>query len=257
MKRQILVLGIAVVAAACSPGSGGSSPEAGQPPGAAAAAPEATPAGPAPGTHGSSHATHSAASSAEAPAARTAPAATEPARPRFREVTVPSGTALSLKLQTDVASDTSKAEDKVRATLDRPLVVDGTTAVPVGAEVVGSVLDAQESGRVKGRASVAFQFERLHAWKENYDIRTARIAREAEATKGKDATKIGIGAGAGAAVGAIAGGKKGAGIGALIGGGAGTGVVMATKGEEVRLAAGTVVSTTLAEALKVSVPIEH
>jgi hypothetical protein len=163
---------------------------------------------------------------------------------------------LNVKLQTPLASDTSKAEDKVRATLSKPLVIDGTTAVPAGAEVTGSVLEAHESGRVKGRASIALRFERLHAWKDVYDIRTARISREAAATKGEDAKKIGIGAGAGAAVGAIAGGKKGAGIGALVGGGAGTGVVMATKGEEVRLAAGTVVSTTLAEAVKVTVPLQ-
>jgi hypothetical protein len=171
-------------------------------------------------------------------------------------VTIPSGTTLSLRLQTPVASDTSKAEDKVRAVLSKALVVDGTTAVPAGAEVVGSVLEANQSGRVKGRASVALRFERLHAWKETYDIHTARIAREAAATKGEDAKKVGIGTGAGAIVGAIAGGKKGAAIGGLVGAGAGTGVVLATRGEEVRLAAGTVVNTKLADALKVTVPIE-
>ena len=258
MKKPILVLSIAVVTAACSSNTGGSSPAAGQAPeGSTAVAPAtAGAAAPAGGTDVAGHPSRSSAASAEAAVARTAPAAAaEPAKPKFKEVTVPPGTTLSLKLQTDVASDTSKAEDKVRATLNKPLVVDGTTAVPAGAEVLGSVLTAQESGRVKGRAAVAFQFEHLHAWKESYDIQTARIAREAEATKGEDAKKIGIGAGAGAAIGAIAGGKKGAGIGALVGGGAGTGVVMATKGEEVRLAAGTVVSTTLAQALKVNVPI--
>src|SRR5262245_8031126 len=94
MKRLILVLEIALVAPACSPSSGGSSPEAGQPPaGSAAAAPAATPAVPAPGPHASSRATHSSASSPEAPAARTAPASTAPPKHRFKEVTVPSGTA--------------------------------------------------------------------------------------------------------------------------------------------------------------------
>jgi len=38
---------------------------------------------------------------------------------------------------------------------------------------------------------------------------------------GKDAAKVGVGAGAGAVVGGIAGGGKGAAVGALIGGGAG------------------------------------
>jgi hypothetical protein len=52
----------------------------------------------------------------------------------------------------------------------------------------------------------------------------------ARATKGRDAMKIGIGSGVGAAIGAIAGGGMGAAIGAAAGGGAGTGVVLATRG---------------------------
>ena len=53
---------------------------------------------------------------------------------------------------------------------------------------------------------------------------------------------IGIGAGAGAIVGAIVDGKKGAGIGALIGGAAGTGVVLTNTGKQVELGTGTRVS---------------
>jgi hypothetical protein len=42
---------------------------------------------------------------------------------------------------------------------------------------------------------------------------------------------VGIGAGVGAAIGAIAGGGKGAAIGAGAGGAAGTGTVLATRGD--------------------------
>jgi hypothetical protein len=175
--------------------------------------------------------------------------------PRWREVTVPSGTRLRVKLVNGVASDTSHVEDPVRGTLAEPLVVDGTVAVALGAEVGGSVLEAQQSGRVKGRASVAIRFDHLQTGGESHTIETARIAREAQATKGEDATKIGIGAGAGALVGAIAGGKKGAAVGTAVGAGAGTGVVLATRGEEVRLPAGTVVITTLQAPLTIQVPV--
>jgi hypothetical protein len=72
----------------------------------------------------------------------------------------------------------------------------------------------------------------LHTTGGNFvEISTNSISREAKATKGKDATKIGIGSGIGAAVGAIAGGGKGAAIGAAAGAGAGTGVVLATTGD--------------------------
>jgi len=76
-------------------------------------------------------------------------------------------------------------------------------------------------------------------------ISTETITREAASTKGKDAAKIGVGAGAGAVIGGIIGGGSGAATGAAIGGGAGTATVLATKGDEVRLPAGTPVMVTL------------
>ncbi|RPH62027.1 MAG: hypothetical protein EHM89_06260 [Acidobacteria bacterium] len=178
-----------------------------------------------------------------------------PPQPQFRELTIPAGTRLSLTLSTSVASDTSKVEDAVRARLAKPVMIDGVEAMPQGAELVGSVTEAERSGRVKGLASVAFRFQRLTAWDETHDIQTARIARQAESTKKEDATKVGIGAGAGALIGAIAGGGKGAAIGGAVGAGAGTGAVMATRGDEVSLPAGTTVTTTLQEPLTVRVPL--
>lgn len=189
-------------------------------------------------------------------AASTAAAPSEPPKPKFHEATIPSGTSVSLTLVTPVASDSSKIEDTVKAKVSKPVVVDGVTVVPEGAEVHGSVLEANESGRVKGRASVAFRFSKLHAWNDTYEIRSSRIAREAKATKGDDAKKVGIGAGAGALVGALAGGKKGAAVGGAIGAGAGTGVVLATKGDEVRLGPGASVTATIQEPVKILVPIE-
>ena len=80
---------------------------------------------------------------------------------------------------------------------------------------------------------------------ERYDIATAPLSHQAPATKGEDATKIAVGAGAGAAIGALLGGGDGAAKGAAIGGAGGTGVVLATRGEEVRVGSGTSVTTRL------------
>ena len=82
------------------------------------------------------------------------------------------------------------------------------------------------------------------------DGRTVRLSasefrREAKSTKGKDAKKIGVGAGVGAAIGAIAGGGKGAAIGAGVGGAAGTGAVLATHGDPAVIGAETRLSFTL------------
>jgi hypothetical protein len=170
--------------------------------------------------------------------------------PKLREMTIPAGTRLSVKLSTPIASDTSKIEDTVRGTVARAVRVDGAVAVPVGAEIVGSVVESQESGRVKCRARIAFRFNSLVIEEERHDIRTALVAREAESSTKDDVKKGGIGAAAGAVVGGILGGGKGAAVGAGVGG---AGAVVATRGKEVRLAAGDTVTATLQNPLTVLV----
>jgi len=211
-----------------------------------AKAPEDTPAADASGTTGNA-ATAPISAATSAPAAPAAPVAT------FKEVTIPSGTTLRLSLQSGVASDTSRVEEPVRATLRSPVSVNGQVVVPAGSEVSGVVTEAEESGRVKGRARVAMRFNSLRAGGESYDIRTSGYAQEAAATKKQDATKIAVGAGAGAALGAILGGGSGAAKGAAIGGAGGTGVVLATKGKEVRLGPGAAITTRLTAPLTVRV----
>jgi hypothetical protein len=167
-------------------------------------------------------------------------------------LTIPEGTTLSVTLETPVASDTSKVEDPLRGTLAKAVRVSGTVVVPAGSAITGSVLEANRSGRVKGLASVAFRFERLVVRGESFEIRTARVVRQAAANRRDDVTKGGIGAGVGAIVGGIVGGGKGAAIGA---GAGGAGAVLATRGREIRLGAGTVVSARLEAPITVSVPI--
>jgi hypothetical protein len=192
---------------------------------------------------------------AAAPAG-SAPAAAVPPASTMVTLDVPSGTELVLTLDTGVSSDTARPEQTVRATVARPVIVDGTAVIPEGAVVTGTVVSAERSGRVKGLASIALRFNEVTVARTPYRINTSRIAREAEATKGEDATKIGIGAGVGTAIGAIAGGKKGAAIGAGIGGGAGAGAVLATRGKEVSIPAGATLRTRIQEAVSITVPVK-
>ena len=171
----------------------------------------------------------------------------------FREVTLPVGTTLPLSLTSSLASDTSAVEDAVSATTTQAIIINSREVIPVGAVVRGNVTAVDDSGRVKGRAMVAFRFTSLSSGADRYDMESALVSRQAPATKGEDATKIGIGAGAGAIIGGLLGGKKGAAEGAAVGGGAGTGVVLATKGKEIRLGPGADVSSQLTAPLVVRV----
>jgi hypothetical protein len=172
-------------------------------------------------------------------------AAETPSRDIYRDVTIPSGTTLSLSLTSSMASDTSAVEDPVTATLTRAVSIDGREALPAGTKLIGNVTQVDDSGRVKGRAMIAFRFTSLQTDGERYDVQTAALTHVAPATKRQDATKIGIGAGAGAVIGGLLGGGDGAAKGAAIGGGGGTGVVLATKGKEIRLAPGADVTSRL------------
>lgn len=147
-------------------------------------------------------------------------------------VVLEEGTSLKVRTTTAVSTKSHKTGDPFSATLMEPLVVNGKEIAPRGAEVHGVVAESDPGGRVKGVARLSVRLTSLTlANGERIDIVTNTIARRARTTKKKDATKIAVGSGVGAAVGAIAGGGRGAAIGAAAGGGAGTGVVLATRGE--------------------------
>jgi hypothetical protein len=181
-------------------------------------------------------------------------ASAEPARV-VREITLPAGTALPVVLEETVGSDISRVEQPVRAHIARPVAVRGQTVVPQGSLVSGVVTDATRSGKVKGRAHVAVRFDTLvrRGDEARYPIQTAAIGRVAPGTKKKDALKIGLPAAGGAVIGGLLGGEKGAVIGGAAGGGAGTAVVMSTRGKEVRLAKGSVLTLRLTRPLTVRV----
>ena len=180
----------------------------------------------------------------------------KPALPRmakFREYVVEPRT-LHLTLDTPVHSETSHVGEPVHARLPEAIVVDDVEVVPAGAAVHGEITHVNPSGKVKGRASLGLRFTEIEAHGDSYDMSAGWFA-EAKSTKGKDAAKIGIGAGAGAVIGGLLGGKKGALTGAAIGGGAGTALVLTTEGKPIAVGKGAPVNVRMAEAIEVRVPI--
>jgi len=185
-----------------------------------------------------------------------APAPRPVAKPRFRDVTAPAGTELPLELTTALSSETAQIEAPVTARLRRAVVVDGLTVFPAGAVFHGNVTEVERAGRVKGRSHLAFRFTQVTIDEQRDSVATHSVSFEGEATKSEDATKVGAGAGIGAVIGGIVGGGKGAAKGAVIGGAAGAGTVLATRGRDVELAAGSEVNTTLATPFGVRVELE-
>jgi hypothetical protein len=148
-------------------------------------------------------------------------------------VEVPAGTSIQVRLAQPLSSKTNQSGQTFETTLENDLVVDGQLVAPEGSRLMGTVVDAKASGKVKGRAQMSITISQLLVDSDSYDLDTGTLSFEADSTAKKDAGRIGIGAGAGAIIGAIAGGGKGAAIGTAIGAGAGTGVTLATSGKEV------------------------
>ena len=172
-----------------------------------------------------------------------------------REVTIPAGSILRVRVTRGFGSDFSRVEDPVTATLARSVVIDGLTVLPAGSRVSGYVSDARRAGKVKGRGRVAVRFTNIVPARdsETYGMSTRPWVAVARATKKKDAATIGIPAAGGAIVGALVDGKKGAGIGAAVGGGAGTAVVLTTRGKEVRVGRGAILAVRLSQPLTIRV----
>jgi hypothetical protein len=164
-------------------------------------------------------------------------------------VVIPAGTTLTLALESPLSSATSRAGDTVLATLVSEVTAGDKVALPAGSEVRGRVTAAVGSGRVKGRARLAFAFDRAVVKGKEHALTAQAVDITAGDSHKRDAAIAGGAAAAGGIIGAIAGGKGGAGKGLLIGGAAGAGTVLATKGKEVALPAGRQLQVTLSEDL--------
>lgn len=71
---------------------------------------------------------------------------------RSDPMTVPAQTAIHVTLDQAVASNQNRPGDHFDATVSEPVVIDGKTVIPQGAHAEGLVVDAKQSGRLRGRA---------------------------------------------------------------------------------------------------------
>jgi len=148
---------------------------------------------------------------------------------------IPAGSAITVRVGSEISSGTAKAGDRFDATLARNLVVQGRSA--------------KSSGRLHAPGQLGLRLTSVQVNGRMVPVSTRSYFAKGKGHTKSNATKIGGGAAAGALIGGLVGGGKGAGIGALAGGGAGTGVAAATgKQEAVIPAEAALTFTTIASA---------
>jgi len=199
----------------------------------------------------SSSAPNAPASNSATPA--TAPA-TAPAPPPPLPVVIPAGTTITVTLDQTVNSQTANNGDPFAASMAVPLTSGSLVVLPVGTKVGGTVVTAQSAGKFKGNALLQLVIDSVRINGTRYPMQTNEFEDVGKGRGKRTAVGAGGGAAFGAIVGALAGGGKGAAIGALAGGGAGTAGAAFTGKKDIVLPAETRLHFKLAQPLTIPAP---
>jgi hypothetical protein len=152
----------------------------------------------------------------------TASAPTPAPAPLPPPVVIDVGTTLTVTIDQTVGTKTNNTGDRFAASLAEPVTVNGNQVLPTGTKATGTLVQADSAGHVKGGAVLALTLDSLTINGMKYSIETSQYEQTIKSRGKRTAVGAGGGAAFGAIVGALAGGGKGAAIGALAGGGAGT-----------------------------------
>ena len=146
--------------------------------------------------------------------------------------TLPTGTALKMKLENTLATFSTKGGDPFSARVTEPVVLDGKAVIPIGTTVQGRVTKTSEPRRIAGKPTIAIFPETmvlpngdrfmLNAMLVDTDRGSGTDVNNEGQFKGsghdgKDITKVAMGTGGGMLVGGLIGGGKGLLVGGAIG----------------------------------------
>jgi hypothetical protein len=148
------------------------------------------------------------------------------------QTSLPTGTAVKMKLDTTLTTFSSKTGDAFSARVTEPVVLDGKTVIPIGATFEGRVTKTTEPRRIAGKPTIAVFPENLvlpngDRFTLNASLVDTNARHGTDVTTegqfkgaghdGTDLTQIGMGTGGGMLLGGLIGGAKGFVIGGAIG----------------------------------------
>jgi hypothetical protein len=165
--------------------------------------------------------------------------------------TLPIGSTISVSVDETVSSKNAAVGQKVAGSVAADVTENGKVVIPKGAKANLAVASVASAGKFKGQPKLYLKLVSVEVRGKTYAA-SANWAGQTGSSRGKrTAVGAGGGAAAGAVIGALAGGGKGAAIGAVVGGGAGTGAAAMTGKTEVEIRAEQKVSFKLKTALTV------
>jgi hypothetical protein len=165
-------------------------------------------------------------------------------------VTVPAGAQIDVRLDQTLSSEHVRRGAQWQGVVVNPVVVDGKEAIPSGAIVEGIVVDAAEAKR-GNRARLELGVRAVRIGERKTSLQASSEAVVAGSTRARNLGAIAGGAAAGALIGKATSDKPG--TGALIGGAVATGAVAASKGYQVVLSDGTIMTFVVSDDVAVKV----
>lgn len=147
-------------------------------------------------------------------------------------ISLPAGTSMKVKLETALATSSSKSGDAFSGRITEAVLLDGKPVIPIGATVEGRVSQATQPRRISGKPTIGIFPESLvmpngdrfmlNAMLVDTDLHHGTDVNDEGQFKGrghdgKDLTQIGMGTGGGMLAGGLIGGAKGMVIGGAIG----------------------------------------
>jgi hypothetical protein len=148
-------------------------------------------------------------------------------------VTIDNGALLRIRINQTLDSDRTQPGTRFDGVVVNDVAAGGAVAIPRGATVQGTVVDAKSSGALKGRGELSLQLTQVTLGGQTFPIVSDVWAHNGGDKAVQSVNSTIIGGGLGALVGAAAGGGAGAAIGAGVGGALGLGASAASHSGQV------------------------
>lgn len=178
-----------------------------------------------------------------------------------KSVTVPAGTAIPIRLSSEISTKTAKIGDTFRGTVASNVQQGGYTVIATGTAVTGAVMNAKSGGRFSGSASLSIQLVsarlRTGSGIQDVSLATQPLSDEAPGKGGSTAARSGVGAALGGLLGAVTGGGTGAVVGGVGGGAAGAASSGITRGKQIDLKPEQLFQFTTSAPLEVTVVLRN
>lgn len=179
------------------------------------------------------------------------PANAAPPQPVYQNVTLSAGTDIPIRITETLDSQTTQSGTPFSGVVTREIDANGFVAIPAGAAVSGTVVEAKDATHFKGNSILSLALTSVRRNGSTLPITTDTYTVDGKGRGMNSVEKIGGGAAIGALLGGIFGGGQGAAIGAAAGGGGGAALQGFTRGQQVQIPSETVIRFQLANSLTV------